>query len=218
MSTEGDVERYLAESAGRYEVGQDEYYARDALEQALMAHREGNYGIGAVAVVVEDGEVREFPNRNAMFTGTGLVDHAETRALLDIRNGVEPTRTYARTTNQWTVRLPEGVSVYGSLEPCPMCTCVLTNGGVRRSVSTVLDGELKEEGGWRFSAGAANAIGEKGRLQPQVWRWIQGEIGITFELLDTPDTELVTFTTRIFEDYREEVDRRLAERGSIKRP
>ena len=74
MGTDNQVALYLARTAGTYLPGQPEYYARLALEQALLAHREGNYGIGAVAVVVRGDEIREFPNRNAMFTGTGVVD------------------------------------------------------------------------------------------------------------------------------------------------
>jgi tRNA(Arg) A34 adenosine deaminase TadA len=78
------VRSYLAVTERKYFPGQDEYYARVALAQALRAFEEGNYGIGAVAIVVSDDHVQEFCERNAMITGVGVVDHAETRALLRI--------------------------------------------------------------------------------------------------------------------------------------
>jgi hypothetical protein len=49
----GAVRAYLAGSASRYQRGEDEYYARLALEQAMLAGVAGNFGIGAVAVVRE---------------------------------------------------------------------------------------------------------------------------------------------------------------------
>jgi tRNA(Arg) A34 adenosine deaminase TadA len=213
MSTEQAVEHYLKSTIDRYATGQPEYYGRIALEQALIAHREGNYGIGAVAVSVGTETISEFPAQNTMFTGVGVVDHAETRALLDIYTGKNPTLEYARNTNEWTRELPEGISVYGSLEPCPMCACTLINAGAKRSISTVLDGNLIEKEGFKLSEGAASVIGDKAKLQPQIWQWLQSEIGLTFELLNTEDEELKILTRRIFEDYRKEVDRRLADRS-----
>ena len=214
MSISSEVEQYLNESAGYYPPGQDEYFARIALEQANIAFREGNYGIGAVAVVATVKKVSEFPNRNAMITGIGVTDHAETRALFDIRSGRLPIKTYNRNLNQSTADLPEGISVFGTLEPCPMCDCALTNVGAKLSVSTVLDGQLIQKDGLSLSNGAANAIGEKGNIKPQVWQWIQKESGLVFRLLDTEDTQLVTLSRRIFEETREEIDTVLAQRGN----
>ena len=94
-----------------------------------------------------------------------------------------------------------------------MCACTLTSAGAKLSVSTVLDGNLVEENGFRVSDGAANAIGDKGHIQPRVWRWIQGETGLTFILLETDDEQLVELSRRIFEETREFVDSALAQRG-----
>lgn len=214
MTVSENVARYLAASASRYVEGQHEYYARIALEEAAASHLAGNYGIGAVAVVVSTKEVKEFRAQNAMLTGTGVVDHAETRALIDIRSGRSASKSYARRLNQWTSGLPEGISVFGTLEPCPMCACTLTNVGARLSVSTVLDGALVRSDGFAHSDGAANVIGDKGRVQPSVWRQIQSNAGLTFQLLATEDEELRVLSNAVFVSTRQAIDDALAQRGS----
>jgi hypothetical protein len=94
-----------------------------------------------------------------------------------------------------------------------MCTCAATNAGAVLSVSTVLDGELIDNGcGGMVSSGGANSIGVKAKIQPKVWQYIQESMGLRFLLLETEDSELVELSRRIFEDYREAVDQRLAAR------
>jgi tRNA(Arg) A34 adenosine deaminase TadA len=203
---------FLRTSVGRYELGTDDHFARRALDQALLALIEGNYGIGAVAVVVDEIEVREHHVRNAMLTGLGVVDHAETRAILAARGGGRPQHAYPRATNEATVRLPLGVSVHGTLEPCPMCACALTNGGVVRSVSTVVDGQLVDIDGVATSDGGSSVLGAKWLLQPYNWRWLQEATGVRFELLEPRDRELAELSWRLFADTGHDVDRRLAQR------
>ena len=210
------VENYLDSTIQTFKLGQDEYYNRWALEQAYIAHQEGNYGIGAIAVMVTAGEISEYPAHNAMITGLGVVDHAETRAIIKAKQGREPAISYARNTNEYTKSLQEGLHVHGTLEACPMCACAMINAGAIRSVSTVLDGDMIQKDGLNISSGGANSIGEKGKLQPQVWQWIQEGIGLSFVLLATEDKELVELSGRIFEDYREEIDAQLAARGTGK--
>jgi len=214
MSIVSRVKAYLFATEEKYFPGQDEYYARLALEQAVMAYEEGNYGIGAVAVVVTDERVREFRARNAMVTGLGVVDHAETRALLRMRGGRRPDISYPRHVSAQTSNLPEGISVYGTLEPCPMCTVTLTNVGAKRSISTVLDGQLVyTDDGHRISDGAADTIGEKGKSQPQVWQNIQKDHKLTFTLLETQDADLRELSNLIFLETREEIDEKLGDEG-----
>ncbi len=214
MSVAAEVAGYLAKSLKFYEVGQHEYYARIALEQAATSLAAGNYGIGAVAVVVGPRRVREFHAQNAMFSGKGVVDHAETRALIDVRSGRSATTSYARKLTRWTQQLPEGISLFGTLEPCPMCACTLTNAGAKLSISTVEDGKLVETDGIKHSDGAANVLDDKGKLQPAVWRQIQRTAGLEFQLLQTEDEELVDLSRRIFESTRQEIDEKLAQRGT----
>ena len=213
MSTESRIEEYLEQTIDRYEVGAPEYYGRLALEQALIAHQEGNYGIGAVAVAVGKENISEYRERNAMFTGLGVVDHAETRALLAVRQGKNADLVYPRDKNEHTAKLPEGLSIYGTLEPCMMCDAAMINAGASKSISTVQDGELIEDGYFLRSDGGATVLGEKHHARPVVWGYIQEAIGLEYSLLETQDKELKGLSLAIFGDYREAVDLRLAERG-----
>lgn len=204
------VGRYLGATTNRYVPGQDEYYARLALEQAAVALREGNYGIGAVAVLVQPSRVLEFRAPNRILTGLGVIDHAETLAVLAARCAGDATDEYPRKLNRFTSDLPEGLSVYGTVEPCPMCVCAMTNAGARRSISTVSDGKIITRGGYLVSDGSASAIGEKSKLQPVVWQSIQESLGLTFAELSTDDEELVALSAASFFGTRNEIDFRLA--------
>jgi len=223
MKIEDKVKVYLLQAKGKYEVGQHEYYAWLALEQALKAFEEKNYGIGAVALLVTENDIFEFRARNAMVTGLGVVDHAETRALLKLKGGKQPDYKYPRESNEWTKKLPMGISVFGTLEPCPMCSCTLTNVGAMMSVSTVRDGNLiLNEEGYKISDGAANvvqykdeelSVRDKFKIQPKVWQWIQTAHNLKFEILNTEDFTLKDLSMRIFTETREDIDRQLSERG-----
>lgn len=211
-AVEARVEAYLAASGGSSPWGSDDYYARVALAEALAASREGNYGIGAVGVDVADSVVREFRARSAMVTGVGVVDHAETRAVLGHRSGSPSSATYLLDPSWPLAALGAGLSVYGTLEPCPMCVCTLTNAGAARSVSTCRDGSLVEDGGLKTSDGAASVLGAKYTLQPRRWRMIQQGLGLRFELLVTTDDELRSLSWAIFAVTADEIDGYLARR------
>lgn len=206
---------YLAATASRYEPGQDEYYARVALEQALVAGAAGNFGIGAVAVVRTGPTVAEYRAGNALFTAAGVSDHAEVRALTKWRTGQPPDDRYAAKSSEDLRSLVEGVHVFGTVEPCPMCVCALTHVGAARSVSTVLDGELVIEHGHEVSDGAACAIGAKHELQPRRWRQIQAEQGLTFTLLLTDDRELQQVSEQVWKATEHVRVRDLAQHGTV---
>jgi tRNA(Arg) A34 adenosine deaminase TadA len=205
-----EVSEYLEGSVDKFARGSDEYYARKCLEAALTAYRSKNYGIGAVAVVYEHNTAREWSAGNCMVSGTGVVDHAETRALLRIANEEDPDATY-----QLESAPPHGLSVFGTLEPCPMCTCVMTNAGATRSLSTVEDGRLVQTSGFFQSDGAANVLGNKRKTQPAIWQTIQQARALTFELLSTTDTELQSLSRRIFEETRTTIDKNLSDRTHL---
>jgi tRNA(Arg) A34 adenosine deaminase TadA len=210
----GEVDRYLAKSETWYQPGSSEYYARVALSEAAGALRKGNYGIGAVVVVADDKQIAEYRVGNAMVTGLGVIDHAETLGLLAAKGRVLPSVVYPRSLNSHTKALPDGISVYGTLEPCPMCACTITNSGVVNSVSTVVDGNpVVENGKVVRSDGAANVIGSKWRLQPVVWQMIQKGLGTKFSKLTTKDKQLERLSETIFTVTREAVDQQIAERA-----
>lgn len=227
-----EIEQYLRETEKSYQPGDHEYYARLALDQAIEAYKEGNYGIGAVAVLVHGGKIYEFPNRNAMVTGLGVSDHAEARAITDAvryrlevlegknlpkseqqRNAVvQPAKAYPRSLNDKTTKMNDGIYVWGTLEACPMCACMMLNAGVRGSVSTTEDGRIVEKNGQKVSDGGAMSIGDKWKMNPLVWQMIAQGQGLRFEILHTKDTKLCDLSRRAFYDTREAIDRDLATR------
>ncbi|MEZ0363083.1 hypothetical protein ACAG26_05190 [Mycobacterium sp. pUA109] len=206
------VQDYLDRTRDAFPPGSDRYYARIALDVALQAYRGGNFGIGAVAVVRSGSTADLFYGENAMAQPNAVIEHAETQAVLRVAAGAAPDHT---------ITLPEpadaGLSVYGTVEPCPMCACVLTNAGVQRSVSTCLDGDLVRDGDYLASDGGANVLGDKYPTQPRVWRDIQRARGLRFELLAPAEPELRELSWKILAETREEIDELLATRPGVGR-
>jgi tRNA(Arg) A34 adenosine deaminase TadA len=204
------VNRYLIDSESKFSQGSDEFFARLALKAAVSAFEKGNYGIGAVAVVRTEDQVRWYEGQNAMVTSlAGLIDHAETRALLAVAANETPDGVYEVKDAPFAGQGKSEISVYGTLEPCPLCTTVITHAGVRRSVSTCADGRLQRNDGYTFSDGAANVLAEKYPIQPLIWRNIQSGVGLAFERLSTLDESLHALSWNIFGDTRERIDKYL---------
>lgn len=61
-------------------------------------------------------------------------------------------------------------------------------------------------------------MGEKGKIQPLVWRELQRKAHLAFRLLETRDHLLVDVTERLFTETRTAVDHRLANAGRQPRP
>jgi tRNA(Arg) A34 adenosine deaminase TadA len=207
---ESKVEKYLAESQSKFIQGSDEFFARLALKAALSAFQAGNYGIGAVAVVRLRDEVRWYEGQNAMVTSpAGLIDHAETRALLKVAADEKPDGRFLVDDAISVGDYKPEIDVFGTLEPCPLCTTTITHAGVQRSVSTCADGCLQHHDGYSFSDGAANVLGEKYPVQPLIWRNIQTGVKLRFERLSTLDESLHALSWNIFGDTREKIDKYL---------
>ena len=210
------VRDYLARTRQAFPPGSDLYYARLALAAAGNAYRTGSFGIGAVAVVRSGTTAEVFYGENGMGRPNAVIDHAETRAVLKIAAGAAPDETIELAGPARSVDVD--VAVHGTIEPCPMCACVMTNAGVQRSVSTCADGALERDGAVLASDGAANVLGGKYATQPRVWRDLQRTQGLRFELLTPVDPELRALSWAIMADTRAEIDRALAERSPLGLP
>lgn len=219
------VEIYLQRTEKTYEVGEPEYYGRLALKQALAACREGNYGIGAVAILIHDGIVEEFHNRNAMLTGVGVTDHAESRVLVDavrwrianldqrqidhaeaLRSAlVNPVTRYTTDSTasmtSLAERLGNGIHVFGSLEPCQMCVAQIFNSGSKSSWSIAED-----------EFGGALLNGKFDRLPP-IFPTLIRQAGQRFGFISDGDPDLVALSNEIFLHSRQLIDGHLAARS-----
>lgn len=227
-----ETEHYLSDIGPNVPIGTERYYAVKALDEALGAFKEGNYGIGAVTIVKWRGQIYEFRGRNAMATGYGLRDHAEARALdravvflsilkgKHVRNpeggvprcGLAADASYGVCT-PFLESLKDGIHVYGTLEPCPMCMVMMINIGVKSSKSLVKDGESIVKDKHIVSDGAALVTSDKIVGAPMVWQKICQHQGLQFVLYDA-DKRLCDLSRRIFLETRQQIDDRLGAQSS----
>jgi tRNA(Arg) A34 adenosine deaminase TadA len=223
-----EVEKFLSDRGPMVKRGTEEYYALGSLDQALKAFNEGNYGIGSVVLLKWRERIYEFRDRNAMVTGYRLRDHAEARGLdravvflsglkgrtiaeterARVMNKIEADDSYAADT-EYLRQLPEGLHVYGTLEPCPMCMVMMLNVAVKTSISLAKDGEPKVLHGRACSDGAAMATDDKFESAPLVWQRIRDGQGLKFTLY-RGEPRLADLGMRIFLDTRERIDEMLA--------
>jgi len=224
-----EVEKYLSDRKPTVRRGTEEYYALGALEQALKAFNEGNYGIGSVVLLKWKDRIYEFRDRNAMVTGYRLRDHAEARALdravvffgglkdraipemerARVGSTIRADETYAVDTD-YLKELSDGLHVYGTLEPCPMCMIMMLNVAVKTSISLAKDGELRVVEGQTVSDGSAIATDDKFKCAPLAWQSIRKGQGLKFNLYKG-DQRLRDLALRIFLETREKIDEMLAE-------
>lgn len=97
----------------------DDHWMREALAEAALAVEHGDVPIGCVIVGADGAELAR--GRNQRELAGDPTAHAEIVAL----------RRAAERIGHWRV---EGVTVYSTLEPCPMCAGALVNGRVARVV------------------------------------------------------------------------------------
>lgn len=100
-----------------------EFWMQQALEEAKLAAQAGDVPVGAVAVYKEEIIGR---GHNRKETDRDPTAHAEMLAL----------REAARTLGGW--RLP-GVTLFCTLEPCPMCAGAMVQARLRRLVYAIDD-------------------------------------------------------------------------------
>jgi tRNA(adenine34) deaminase len=127
------------------EIDAHEFWMRQALEEAKLAVQAGDVPVGAVAVyqgeVIGRGHNRKEADRDP-------TAHAEMLAL----------REAARTLGGW--RLP-GVTLYCTLEPCPMCAGAMVQARLPRLVYAAGDPKTG-------AAGSVLNLLEHGEMNHQV--------------------------------------------------
>jgi len=109
---------------------QTDRYALEAIREALSAAESGNFGVGAVLVDDQTGEI-VCRGSNKIFSQSRSDLHAE----MDLLN------TFESEHGEKSRELLKGMTLYTSLESCPMCLCRIITSGVPR-VFHVADDEL----------------------------------------------------------------------------
>ncbi|MCL2530111.1 MAG: nucleoside deaminase [Coriobacteriia bacterium] len=107
-----------------------EVYALEAVREAISAAESGNFGVGAILVDDQTGEIVCRGN-NKVFSRHRSDLHAE----MDLLN------TFESKHGSKSRELLKGMTLYTSLESCPMCLCRIITSGVAR-VFHVADDEL----------------------------------------------------------------------------
>jgi len=147
----------------------DEFWMRLALEQAAEAMRLGEVPVGAVAVL--DGEVIA-AGFNRKESDQDPTAHAEMIAL----------RGAAARLNSWRLI---GVTLYCTLEPCPMCAGAMIQGRLSRLVygapdtrfgadGTILDVLGQPAFNHRVEVTRGVLAGEAGELLQEFFRLLRG--------------------------------------------
>ena len=96
---------------------------RIALEEAALAFREGEIPVGAVLARGDDLIARAHNTRERTCDPTA---HAEMNAL----------RMAAKETGRWRL---DGLTMYVTLEPCPMCAGAIAMSGIKRLIFGAYD-------------------------------------------------------------------------------
>jgi len=98
----------------------DDQFALITLKEAIAAAREGNYGIGA-CLARENGEIVQ-RGHNRVFVPYFRSDlHAEMDVLTRYEERIKAQRSEV-----------EGLVLYTSVEPCPMCLARIITSGVKK--------------------------------------------------------------------------------------
>ncbi len=111
----------------------DQYWMKQAYEQALLAQSEGEVPVGAVLVSSSD-ELIGF-GRNSIEKSCDPSDHAEVKAIRQASQYLKNHRLLDTT-------------LYVTLEPCAMCAGLIVHARIKRLVFATRD----------FKAGAAGSV------------------------------------------------------------
>lgn len=159
-------------------------FAIEAVKEALDAAREGNFGVGAVLVlgnaIVERGHNRVFAPRF----------RSDLHAEMDVLTRFEDRHP------SWEGL--HGLTLYSSLEPCPMCTVRLINAGLN----------------FVYYASSDQAGGMLNRFESLPPEFRELAAGRTFALAGC-SMALRELAWQVFAVTVEEGDRRLQMRGTL---
>jgi len=112
----------------------DDPFILVAVREAMEGRKERNGGIGACLVREETGEILE-RGHNQQYEPHFRSDlHAEMALLNRYEERVRITRSYDavdRTASNPRVHM-EGIVLYTSVEPCPMCMARIINSGIKK--------------------------------------------------------------------------------------
>jgi cytosine deaminase len=182
-----DIERLKQRLADLGELEGESSFMREAVLEACQAALDGNYGIGAV--VVKDSGIIARGKNGLMETNNPLrhISHAEMMALYDMHT----THPHLNGENL------AGVTMYTTLEPCPMCTVGMFNAGIRNSKVGSIDK-------W-----AGQLISHPDKMPP-LWPDLLKKSRTVHELARVPN-EIAESAERIFMITKDVIDRSLAE-------
>lgn len=153
------VRDFTERASKEFVLGSPEYFLNLALKEAVAAVRGGNYGVGAVVLLKKGEIVHVFKAQNGMITGPGIMDHAETRGLVEAASfndhwfnhqqsqGDVPKSNFHLSSHDhpYLDSLTEGLHVIGTLEPCPMCMSYAIEANIGTSISGCLDGGTEKQ-------------------------------------------------------------------------
>jgi len=171
-------------TAAQHPVRPHDRFIVVAVREAILAAREGNFGVGAVLATVS-GEIVE-RGHNRVFSPHFRSDmHAE----MDVMTRFEEMHP--------SIAGVKGFVLFSSLEPCPMCLTRLINSGV----NTVYYAAVDEDGGM---------VSRMSQMPPEFLELAQGR---HFELADC-SSELAETAKLVFLSTVKERDRDLLSRAS----
>lgn len=181
-----------------------------ALDRGIDALKKGNYGIGAIGVMVKDGYEYVVSGQNEVRTKSSSIAHAE-------QTVIETLETIARTevsdlSEEFTNRVlfmrrvnkPDEIKLVTSLEPCLMCTGRIIGSGLFEDVKIAAE----DAGGGLMAGGREKNI-------PVVFQMIAEKQNLQVAMADIPES-IRSYPEKVFESTREEIDAVLAEGGLIK--
>jgi cytosine deaminase len=115
----------------------DDPFVLIALREAVLAKREGSGGVGACLVQESTGTIVA-RGHNRQFSPHFRSDmHAE----MDLMNRYEDSMKIARIpgNSKFNPRQVDGLVLYSSVEPCPMCLTRIINTGIKKTYYAAAD-------------------------------------------------------------------------------